>query len=272
VRGYLAVYRLWTRWCEAQGADPEDASPADIARWLQARQPIAPSTVHNAIVSLRAYYRYLVWTSRRPDDPTAHFRIPKVYLPPVQPYNKKDIDSLLGACRKPRDRAMLLLLMGTGLRASELAAIRERDIDWREGLIEIQGKGGKHRLVAPGPDALDALKAYLDNRAVNIWGFEGYWGVRMWLDRLAKRAGVTANPHRFRHSFACSFFEATECEGSLQLLLGHEGLAMAHHYAEAVRGKVALRQQQRFNAGSALEPAGSASRVKELQGMDRRAA
>ena len=255
MRGYLGVYAVWTRWCQGQAVDLEKATRNHVARWLLERRSLKPNSVRNGLIGVRAYYRFLHQTSRRRDDPTAGFRLPKIALPPVQPYSREDLLAFLAAGRRPRDKAMLLLLLDTGLRCSELLHIKEADIDRREATIRIYGKGGKYRLVAPGERTMAALVAYLEGRPDNIWqqGIASTSGLKTWLRRLSARAGLEGcNLHRFRHSYATAVLEAGMGEGQLQDLLGHSSSQMVRRYTEAVRRKVAVAAGHRFSLGDRL--------------------
>jgi integrase/recombinase XerC len=242
-------------WCQRNRVDPVLASHDELALWLVARRHFSPNTVRNNLIALRAFFRYTVACGLRPDDPTQGLRAPKVHLPPIEPYPERELLALLGAARRPKDKALILLLIATGLRASEVLRIHEEDIDWAEGTIRVWGKGNKPRLVAPGDTAMQVLKTYLDGRCRNIWqdGIETPAGLRSAIRRLADRAGIEhANTHRFRHSFAAGFLEAGGSEGELQRILGHSSLQMSLHYAEGAREKVALRAQRRFNPADRL--------------------
>lgn len=255
IRGYLGVFALWERWCHAKGIEPVRTSHKDVARWLLERRRFSPNTVRNGLIGLRVYYRYTVACKARRDDPTAGFRLPKVSLPPVEPYTREDLTALVGVARTRRDRAMLLLFLDTGLRCAELLRLKDADIKRQERTIRVHGKGDKYRLVAPGEKTWAALIGYLDRRPDNIWqeGIETTSGLRSWLRRLAERAGLErVNLHRFRVTFACGFLENGGDRGSLQELLGHETSQMTEHYAAAVRQRLALEQQRRFSLADRL--------------------
>lgn len=252
--GYLKVYRLWDEWCQTQGTTPARATRSHIARWLLERQGRAPATIRNTIVGLRCFYRYAVSVKARRDDPTEGFRWPKVTLPPISPYTEDELQTFLAAVRSPRDRAMLLVLIDTGLRASELAGMTPADIDWVRGTFIVRGKGNKERRLAHGEETRKALRCHADVRDEHLWGeITTTEGVRAWFWRLAKRAGVPrANLHRFRHTFAAEFLRAGAGEGDLQETLGHESLAMSLHYGRAARKQRAQDQQRRYSLADRL--------------------
>lgn len=251
MRGYLKVYRLWERWCAENGTTPERANRDQVARWVSGRRQLSSSTIRNTLISLRAYYRAIAVAGLRHDDPTDRLKMPPVPLVPVIPYSPDDLRALLAACRSARDRALILVLLDSGLRRSEMAGITAAEIDWQAGTIFVHGKGGKARLVALGDKARLALSLYVNGHNGPVWGLNAA-GLETWLRRLSARAGVEANLHRFRNTFACLFLEAGGCEGQLQKILGHSTLAMSHHYAENVRDRLALAAQRRFSPGDRL--------------------
>ena len=253
-RGYLKVYRLWAEWCRAHGTTAARAKRSHIARWLLERQGRAPATIRNTVVALRCFYRYAISAKARRDNPTEGFRWPKVTLPPTDPYTEDELQALLAAGRSPRDRAMLLVLIDTGIRASELAALTPLDIDWENATFTVRGKGGKKRRLAHGEKVTKALRRHAGARNEHLWGeITTTEGVRTWFFRLARRAGVPgANLHRFRHTFATAFLLAGAGEGDLQETLGHESLAMSLHYGRAARKQRALDQQRRLSPADRL--------------------
>ena len=196
------------------------------------------------------------------ENPALAVRAPRGTLKPIEPYTVTELHALLATARRPRDRAMLLLLVATGLRASELLRLTAADVDLERGVLRVRGKGGKLRLVAPGEAAMAALRDYLARRSLNIWqeGLSTTSGLRHWLGRLGKRAGVTRpNLHRFRHTFASAFLDAGGGEGELQMLLGHATLAMTLHYSAHRRTERALEQQRQMNPADRLLQATSLS-------------
>ncbi len=141
-----------------------------------------------------------------------------------------------------RDRAILLLLIDTGMRASELCGLELRNVDLRNGVVLVFGKGSKERSLPIGPRTKSALsKHILENRAearVNEPVFLSVSGEPMTRNtllkliyRLAEVAGVPdAHPHKFRHTFAIQYLRNGGNERTLQDVLGHESLDMLMTY------------------------------------------
>ena len=188
--------------------------------------------------------------------------------PPIEPYSKADIEALLKAaefCREAsptrrrtftmhrgtarRDRAIILTLLDTGLRASELCSLLIGDVDQRTGRIQVKhgvrggAKGGKGRIVFLGKTARNALWRYLaereDGEDANAPLFIGRTNrpinktaLRTLITAIGQRANVKkCHPHRFRHTFAITYLRSSGDVFTLQSLLGHSTLEMVQHYA-----------------------------------------
>ena len=148
-----------------------------------------------------------------------------------------------------RDRALILFLLDTGLRASELCALSVGDVDLKTGQVDVKhgqnggAKGGKGRVVYLGKTARRSLWRYLASRADGADQdaplFVGKLHRRMnkgvlrqLVARLGEKAGVAhAHPHRFRHTFALTYLRSGGDVFTLQSLLGHRTLEMVQHYA-----------------------------------------
>ena len=198
----------------------------------------------------------------------------------IQPLSEAEIGALLAICDAGtefgcRNRAIILLFLDTGMRYSELHRLTLADCTWDARRIHIRhGKGRKQRVVPFGPGPEAALRAYCDQ-------FRGWDAGPLFLTvdrpqqprgpmnpsllgtlftRLGQRAGVHANPHRFRHTFATWAIESHARELDVQYLLGHSSSAMVRRYsatydaAKAADAHAAFSPAARFLAASG-EPA-----------------
>jgi len=177
--------------------------------------------------------------------PIANLRLPQPKADPVRPFRKDEIKALLSKANT-FEEAIVKLLLDTGLRGAELAALRQPDVDMEKGLLWIRhGKGDKPRVVALNSGPKKALRSYLaQNQSANgaIWpkGFDRPALGRL-LDRLARRARVSCvHPHRFRHTFACYFYLQTNDALALQQICGWSSLAMVQRYTAWVQEQRAL--------------------------------
>ena len=153
-----------------------------------------------------------------------------------------------------RDRAMLQLLYATGLRVSELVAVKRNDLNMELGVVRTTGKGGKQRLVPVGRQALTDIGSYLGNDRSRIlkgknseYLFvtargslltrQAFWNL---LRRYGLRAGIAGklSPHVMRHSFATHLLERGADLRSLQLMLGHADISTTQIYTHVLRERL----------------------------------
>ena len=229
---------------------------------------LAPKTVYNLYVSLASFF---TWASREFDLSNPMKNIPRPRVPedpPVEPFKKEDVELLIKACdfceeavtdrrRKfimqrstgKRDKAILLTLLDSGLRAGELCALRIADVDMKTGRVQIRSgeagraKGGKGRVVYLGKSARRFLWRYLAEREEGddpdaplfIGKFHRAFNrdaLRQLINSLGAKAGVKkCHPHRFRHTFAITYLRSGGDIFTLKSLLGHGSLEMVEHYA-----------------------------------------
>lgn len=265
----VAAYRrdllVWRGFCASARIDPAKVTPDHLTSYLErlragrppAAKPLSPSSVARHVVSLRGLYRFLTREGRVGSDPTATLGVPKQprSLPKAIPL--EDIERLIELPNVDllgrRDRAILEVLYGTGLRISELAALDVDDVDITEGAVVVRaGKGNKARVVPMGRQARRALGDYLSitrpelakKRTARATGAhaalflnarggrlsrQGCWKI---LKGYARTAGIEArvSPHTLRHSFATHMLDAGADIRVVQELLGHASLATTQVY------------------------------------------
>jgi len=236
-------------------------------RFSRADHPLSPKTVRNHWVTLAAFFS---WASQELEQPNPMKGVPppKFEEAPVEPFTKEEMEALLKVCdhcqeaqprnrrrfvmRRPtghRDHAIVLMLLDTGLRASELCSLKTGDVDLKTGKVEVKhgqqggAKGGKGRTVFLGKAARSAVWRYLAHREENpdpaaplfIGKFNrplNRDGLRQMLGTLGEKAKIKkCHPHRFRHTFAITYLRSGGDVFTLQALLGHSSLEMAQHYA-----------------------------------------
>lgn len=203
--------------------------------------------------AVRSFYRFLLRQGRVSRNPTREVKGPKMtrklpgFLTQFQTQLALETDEL-AAAQTPaqreaalRNQAILELLYGAGLRASELVGMNLEDIDWHNELIRIRGKGNKERLVPLGSKAKAALQKYLRHRKTEpsqpvFLNLKGRRLTRRSVQtivakRLSQISDVTrTNPHALRHSFATHLLERGADLRAVQELLGHSSLATTQHY------------------------------------------
>ena len=207
------------------------------------RRGMASSSRNRALSAMRGLFAYLLaegWLERNPIRDLAPAR-KAATLP--RPLSVGDVNRLLAEtsgndATSLRDRALLELAYGCGLRVSELAGLEKLGLDLSRGVVTVTGKGAKQRSVPMGSEAVRALGRYLavagDSRYVFPGRKSGYVTRQaLWkrLKTVALRAGVPAvRPHLLRHSFATHLLEGGADLRSVQMMLGHADLSTTQVY------------------------------------------
>lgn len=233
------------------GGDPRSITPEDIISYLEDRSgELSKRSQGRVLSALRSFFGWLVLEGERKDNPCDRVESPKlgVYLPSVLSVEEVSaiIDSVpAGAPSALRDRAMLEVLYGCGLRVSELCGLRISHIYLEEGFVRVVGKGDKERLVPMGGAATRAVREYLLSRMepagpeyddilfLNRFGRSlSRVAVFNMVKRQALLAGVRKeiSPHTFRHSFATHLIENGADLRAVQEMLGHENILTTEIY------------------------------------------
>jgi integrase/recombinase XerD len=266
----LAAYRRdlmgYEAWLRAQGVDPgtlDDGSVDEgtVARYVAHLRTagLAPASVARAMVAIRSLHRFLVVEGAAQADPASALRPPPVPQGLPKALSEEEVGSLLAAVTgdgvaQRRDRAVLELLYGTGMRISELTGLSVADVTSDEQLVRVLGKGNKERLVPLGRYARHALEAWLSpggraalaNREgarradgaalfLNLRGGrlsrQGAWGI---VRQYGRRAGLDGKltPHVLRHSCATHMLDHGADIRVVQELLGHASIATTQIYTK----------------------------------------
>lgn len=239
---------------ETAAGDLRAVTTAHLGEYLRERQGggLAPGSLKLIAVALRVFFRFLHARGHVAADPAETLALPRARRSLPRPLNQGETATLLDTLPdRPddplalRDRAMLELLYGSGLRRGELAGARLENLALEDGLIRVQGKGGKVRLVPVGVKARAALEGYL--RLGRPALVKKRTGAEIFLSRLgrglttqtvynvvraaAARAGLTGvHPHRLRHSFATHLLGNGADLRVIQELLGHADIATTQIY------------------------------------------
>ena len=244
--GYRRDLTALASWADANGHDLLRLGTEDIRAFVAAehRRGLSPKSLQRRLSAVRSFYRWLLKNGRIAASPAAAIRAPKAprKLPQVLDPDEAKVlvevptDVPLGL----RDRALLELFYSSGLRLSELCALRWRDLDLDDGLVTVLGKGNKQRSVPVGSHARNALTAWrADTGAGNDAPvFPGRHGpitpraVQLRLRQLAQRQGLfkRVHPHLLRHSFASHVLESSGDLRGVQELLGHADIATTQIY------------------------------------------
>jgi len=254
----LAAYRTdLLEWVAiVRRREAAQVTPRDVSTYVAALSEAGrkPATIARKLSSAKRFFAYLVDCGRLPTSPMAGVSAPRIaryhpaYLSPAE------IKALIEAAADDprmgrRNRAILELLYGSGLRASELLGLRQGDIEFAAGFVRVTGKGNKQRLAPLGGYAADALDAYLAKRpdpadhATDLV-FLGRSGrplsrVALWkiIRKAALRAGLakSVSPHTLRHSFATHMLEGGADLRIVQEMLGHADISTTQIYTSVDR-------------------------------------
>jgi integrase/recombinase XerD len=262
--GSLQAYRTdlyaFADWRTARGdANLLTTTGADLQQWLATRGNGSVRSIARRLSSLRRLFQYLAREGRITEDPTVGIASPRLGRPLPKSLTEADVEALLAAPdistrTGMRDRTMLEVLYATGLRVSELVGLRLEQLNLRQGVIRVIGKGNKERLVPLGEQAVDWLERYI--RDVRPDFFHGrpdatlfpsnrgtvqtrqtFWYA---LKRYAIVAGINKplSPHVLRHAFATHLLNHGADLRVVQLLLGHSDISTTQIYTHVAKERL----------------------------------
>jgi integrase/recombinase XerD len=235
------------------GRSPTTASTEDLERYVSElrAEGLAATTIARRLAAIRSFFRHEVLIGKREDNPAADVGLPRRTRKLPRTLSPGEAERLVEAAngtapRDLRDRALVELLYGAGLRVSEAVGLERNGVDLEERLVRSIGKGDKERIVPLGRSAADALRRYLSrgrpfldsrHRPELFLNARGgpltRAGAFLILRRLAERAGLEPariHPHLLRHSFATHLLEGGADLRSVQEMLGHADLATTELY------------------------------------------
>jgi len=259
VDNYLRDLRRFVQFSDTKGtAAPTEVTRALLRDFVFALKDLglAPATIRRQVSALHTYFSFLIGEGLLSTDPSDRLETPKTWRTLPEVLTVPEVERLLAAPSLDdplawRDRTLLELGYGAGLRVTELCTLGLGDLLLSDGLVRVFGKGGKERLVPIGRKVIGAVSVYLNTtRAtldrgkgagrvlLNARGTPlsrvGAWGI---LKRLAGRAGLTkpVSPHTLRHSFATHLLEGGADLRAVQEMLGHVDLSTTQIYTHVDR-------------------------------------
>lgn len=237
------------KWATRSGKAVPELTRQDLRHWIAAlsREGLSPSSVARSVSAARGFFRFLMLDGHIKGQPTDNLNTPQrfAYLP--QFLTEDEIDQLFAAPDVSteegiRDRALLEVMYGGGLRVSELVSLKQDDVDILSGLVVCHGKGSKERRVPIGKSAIHWLQQYGVVKATYGKATSAYMFVNRgkpltrqfaWsmIKRYAAKAGVKdISPHTLRHSFATHLLQNGADSRSVQALLGHSDISTTQIY------------------------------------------
>jgi site-specific recombinase XerD len=254
---YLTEAARFAAW---HGGDLLAVTRQDVEAWIAEQQAagLSKATIRSRWIALRNLFGWLVDEDELDESPLARVKVPKPDSPPPDVLDPGQLRALLRACdgrtfEDRRDAALIRFMAATGLRVSEVCSLELGDIDYRNRLATVRGKGDKVRVVRFDPATAAALDRYRRARARHrlaarreLWiGFRGPLtrkGVPSILDKRAGMAGLDhIHAHMFRHLFAHRWLAAGGNEGDLQRLGGWANAEVMRRYGSAQATDRALR-------------------------------
>jgi len=259
VEAYRRDLERMAEWAATRGhGSPATLSPADLRTFVYHLKDIglAPASIRRSVSAIRTYFTFLIGEQAIERDPAARLETPKRWRSLPRVLSADHVRRLLEAASfdSPlalRDRAMLELAYGAGLRVSEWIGIGVRDVALDEGVVRVFGKGGKERVVPMGRSAVGAVALYLRELRPVLERGEGQgklflnargrplsrmgaWDI---LRKHVRRAGITSRvtPHTLRHSFATHLLEGGADLRAVQEMLGHVDISTTQMYTHVDR-------------------------------------
>ena len=239
-------------------ASPVDITPRVLREFVYQLKDLglSPASIRRNVSAVRSYFRFLMGDGHLVRDPSERLDTPKRWRSLPEVLTVAEIQKLVAAPTMDdplyfRDRAMLELAYGAGLRVSEWIGIAVKDVVLDEGLVRVFGKGSKERLVPIGRSAITALAIYIREQrpAIERGGGKGAlflnargeplsrMGAWKILRKYVKRTGITKRvyPHTLRHSFATHLLEGGADLRAVQEMLGHADISTTQIYTHVDR-------------------------------------
>lgn len=262
VESYARDLAQLAAFAETQGVAVEALERQDLETFVRQLMSagLAPRSVARAVACVRGFYKFLAVEQRRDRSPADDLRPPRAWAALPKFLSLDEVDRLLAqpdtaTPRGLRDKALIEVLYATGLRVSELVALRAGDLNLDEGYLTCIGKGDKQRMVPLGHEAADWVRRYLREgrtallrKKTSPWLFVnardggslsriGFWKV---LKEYGIKAGVSRDlsPHVLRHSFATHLLERGADLRMIQLMLGHADLSTTQIYTHVLEARL----------------------------------
>ncbi len=256
---YRRDLQRFVEYATARGvATPAAATPRLLREFMYHLKDLglAPASIRRSVSAVRGYFQFLLAEGQVASDPSERLDTPKRWRTLPDVLTVQEVERLLLAPSMDdrlffRDRAMLELAYGAGLRVSEWVSISQRDVLLDEQLVRVLGKGSRERLVPIGRNAIGAVAVYLrelrltlergGSRGVLFLNARGEPLTRMgaWkiLRKYVDRAAITkhVSPHTLRHSFATHLLEGGADLRAVQEMLGHADIATTQIYTHVDR-------------------------------------
>jgi integrase/recombinase XerD len=283
VAAYKQELRRFFEYADSNGLDFKSVNVDHLSAYMLWRKDFGgldSRSLAKAVSCLRSFFRFTMGEGMRPDNPASLLDSPKRRLKLPETMDRETVERILGVMDLGtplglRDRALFELIYSSGLRISEAVGLNLRDIDFKEGVVLVKGKGNKQRFAVFGGEAAMRLKSYLEeSRPALVKGkgltascqalFVARGGKRLsrkgiWKNysKYATLAGTGTKVHTLRHSFATGLLEGGADLRTVQALLGHADLGTTQIYTHVDAG---LLKESHRKYLPKLEKAGTGKR------------
>lgn len=260
-------YRLghFAAYCDAAGVQHlHDVTPSLIREYLAGmrRRGLAAYTQLGAYRELRAFLNFCVREGWFQTSPLANVKAPRVEKPDPKVFTPEQVQRIIQNAGSARNRAVVLMLLDTGLRGSELCNLAGRDVDMQSGAVHVRmGKGRKDRTVYAGAHARRALARYYAERGTpdpdgpiflaRTGNAFTYGALSQMLQYLGQRAGFRVTAHTFRRTFATEALRNGWDVYTLRDAMGHEDITVLRHYVR-IAGSDVERSQRTMGVADSL--------------------
>ncbi|MBI1809581.1 MAG: site-specific tyrosine recombinase XerD [Gemmatimonadetes bacterium] len=259
LEAYARDLTRFAEWATARGvASPGALDAAQLRDFVYHLKDLglAPASIRRSVSAIRTYFRFLIAEGQLARDPSERLETPRKWRTLPEVLTADEVGRLIGAISldEPlafRDRALLELAYGAGLRVSEWIGLEVKDLMLEDALVRVFGKGSKERLVPIGRAAIGAVGMYLRELRPRIEKGEGKgrlflnargrplsrMGAWQILRKYVELAGITkhVSPHTLRHSFATHLLEGGADLRAVQEMLGHADISTTQIYTHVDR-------------------------------------
>lgn len=271
---YRRDLQMTAQWLEKRSQGQMALLQADndaLIEFMVQRKSAGVSDKSSArwLSTLRGFYRYMIFNQRLVDDPTQKLEHPKLGRSLPSSLSPTQVEALLAApdvtnALGLRDRTMLEVLYASGLRITELVTLELANVNQRQGVVRVIGKGNKERLVPTGENALDWLSRYLRDARLSLLPAGGsvlfpsrlgrvmtrqtFWHA---IKKYALQAGIQKNisPHTLRHAFATHLVDNGADLRAVQMMLGHSDLSTTQIYTHVAQQRLKELVQEHHPRG-----------------------
>ena len=251
IKNYLHRLQRFVVWV---AIPVNEVNTDDIKRYIDILldRALTAQTINSHLIAIRRYYGYLMdEVNNNINNPVSRGMSLRLPSPLPQHLQDRDVARFLEAVTKPRDVAIIMIMLRCGLRVEEVAGLTLRDIDYSRSQIMVRsGKGNKDRIVYISNDAASALAKYLRKRPVSkekgVFLVEkgryrgqpiSVRGIQKRVEYYSKKCGIKVSCHQLRHTMATQLLNADAALVTIQDLLGHTRIKTTQRYCRLSNNK-----------------------------------